>query len=290
MRVKTVLPKKTALIGVSAFRLVLVGCGGTGSFLASHIARLLAGSTLAKGVSEVVFVDGDTVEGANIGRQLFSLGDLGQNKATVLATRYNRSYGLDIRYVPEYLADDNAYDLLKTTFKTPTLLLGCVDTAATRKKILTYTKRLAGERAALWWLDAGNGRLDGQLVLGSTRSVSKIRTGIGAYFVEYLPYPPLIYPELVDLAQDLEEPRSCAELLAAEVQSLNVNAYIAGLAAELLRRFLAGELTTNIVRFDLGSFTTVANPITDTWLENFLTEAPHEDHGAACSINTEVPA
>ena len=44
-------------------------------------------------VPAVRFIDPDTVEEKNIGRQLFSYGDLRQNKARCLAARFNL-YGL----------------------------------------------------------------------------------------------------------------------------------------------------------------------------------------------------
>lgn len=266
---KKILPKETAQIGTSKFHLVLVGCGGTGSFLAGHLARLLAGSVIGKGVREILHIDGDIVEPKNVGRQLFSKHDVGKNKAEVLANRYNQAFGLDIKWYPDFLTKDNFSEIIPSSNRNnPVLLLGCLDTASARKIILDNVMGAWGN--PVWWLDAGNGQYAGQIVLGSTGSNEKISTGIGAYLVEYLPYPPLVFPDLVNPVQDIKKSLSCAEMLQSEEQSLNVNALVAGLMAEMLRLFLAGDLSYNIVQLDVSSFITIPNLVTDEWLEGYL--------------------
>jgi len=266
---KKILPKESAQIGSSKFHLVLVGCGGTGSFLAGHIARLLTGSVIGETIGDILLIDGDSVEPKNVGRQLFSKRDIGKNKAEVLANRYNQAFGLDICWYPEFLTRDNFSEIIPDSNRNhPVLILGCLDTAAARKIILDKVMDKWGNQA--WWLDAGNGQYAGQIVLGSTGSIEKISSGIGAYLVEYLPYPPLVFPDLVNPVQDIEKPLSCAEMLQSEEQSLNVNALVAGLMAEMLRLFLTGDLSYNIVQLDISSFITVPNLVTDEWLEGYL--------------------
>ena len=266
---KKILPKESAQIGSSKFHLVLVGCGGTGSFLAGHIARLLTGSVIGETIGDILLIDGDSVEPKNVGRQLFSKRDIGKNKAEVLANRYNQAFGLDICWYPEFLTRDNFSEIIPHSSRNhPVLILGCLDTAAARKIILDKVMDKWGNQA--WWLDAGNGQYAGQIVLGSTGSIEKISSGIGAYLVEYLPYPPLVFPDLVNPVQDIEKPLSCAEMLQSEEQSLNVNALVAGLMAEMLRLFLTGDLSYNIVQLDISSFITVPNLVTDEWLEGYL--------------------
>jgi len=266
---KKILPKESAQIGSSKFHLVLVGCGGTGSFLAGHIARLLTGSVIGETIGDILLIDGDSVEPKNVGRQLFSKRDIGKNKAEVLANRYNQAFGLDIYWCPEFLTRDNFSEIIPDSNRNhPVLILGCLDTAAARKIILDKVMDKWGNQA--WWLDAGNGQYAGQIVLGSTGSIEKISSGIGAYLVEYLPYPPLVFPDLVNPVQDIEKPLSCAEMLQSEEQSLNVNALVAGLMAEMLRLFLTGDLSYNIVQLDISSFITVPNLVTDEWLESYL--------------------
>ena len=64
----------------------LVGCGGTGSFLARDLARLAVHCRETGGPQiSLNFLDDDRVEPKNIGRQLFAAADVGKNKAEVLA-------------------------------------------------------------------------------------------------------------------------------------------------------------------------------------------------------------
>lgn len=59
----------------------IIGCGGVGSWLTPSIQLLLPKDRLT-------LVDGDELEQKNLNRQLFSMADLGRNKAEALADRY----------------------------------------------------------------------------------------------------------------------------------------------------------------------------------------------------------
>ena len=70
---------------------ILVGTGGTGAQIARCLARLAYDMERARlFVPAIRFIDPDTVDEKNIGRQLFSYGDLGQNKARVLGCTVQR--------------------------------------------------------------------------------------------------------------------------------------------------------------------------------------------------------
>ena len=85
-------------------QVIVVGLGGTGAQVARSVARLAYDMGRARlHVPAIQFVDPDTVEEKNIGRQLFSYGDLGQNKAHVLAVRFNAALGLSIAAVDKPL-------------------------------------------------------------------------------------------------------------------------------------------------------------------------------------------
>lgn len=59
----------------------LIGAGGTGSMIAPVLCMLV-------GKENVVIIDGDELESKNLNRQLFDLGQVGQNKAMALAEKY----------------------------------------------------------------------------------------------------------------------------------------------------------------------------------------------------------
>src|SRR5919199_1966851 len=73
--------------------IVLVGCGGTGGFLADALGRLLLGRD-----ARLFLVDLDRVEPHNLGRQAFDRRDVGRFKAEALAERLARCYGREVGY------------------------------------------------------------------------------------------------------------------------------------------------------------------------------------------------
>src|SRR6202007_2741932 len=77
-------------------QVTVVGCGGTGSAMASglpylHQAMVALGHPHGL---DVTLVDGDRISRTNCVRQPFSESEIGLHKSTVLATRINLSWGL----------------------------------------------------------------------------------------------------------------------------------------------------------------------------------------------------
>jgi molybdopterin/thiamine biosynthesis adenylyltransferase len=72
--------------------IILVGCGGTGSFAALNLARLAWAARSGKRF-RLTFIDPDVVEEKNIGRQYFCPADVGQPKAWTLARRLGSQIG-----------------------------------------------------------------------------------------------------------------------------------------------------------------------------------------------------
>ena len=71
-------------------QVVIVGLGGSGSQLARCLARLLYHRQQKRQhLPKVLFVDPDVVESHNVGRQMFTVAEIGQSKASVLARRFN---------------------------------------------------------------------------------------------------------------------------------------------------------------------------------------------------------
>jgi PRTRC genetic system ThiF family protein len=224
----------------------LIGCGGTGSWLAPHLARYLR---LFKEVNpdtdlQLFFVDRDWVEEKNTFRQNFIPAEIGQNKAEALAMRYTISAGLPIT-----ACADN-FDKIRGTRAADsegmTLYLGCVDNAAARRSIarqMNYHKYSPGNA---FWLDCGNHKYSGQVLLSKDgdNSVSPF-TLKGA--CTYIPTQDQFHPELF---RDEKEKKvkvsariSCAEQAMIDQQSLSINTTVASVAAH----YLAGLLLTGKV-------------------------------------------
>jgi PRTRC genetic system ThiF family protein len=223
--------------------LVLVGCGGTGSWLAPHVARVarLLVEKFHK-ETQVFFYDPDQVEEKNIYRQSFSYAEIGQNKAQALAWRYGLAWGLEIVAVPK------AYEAGKLSYRgSLAVVIGCVDNAAGRTAIRDDVQH----SARTWWLDCGNTRSAGQVLVGSgyTRPEDPYQL---PGFCTWLPLPSARHPELLEalpgegvsietgVSVETVAPQnmSCAEMALADSQGLAINARMAAEAADYLVRML----------------------------------------------------
>lgn len=138
--------------GVRRATIVLVGCGGTGGFLAEAICRLLIGRP-----GRLYLVDPDRVEPHNVARQAFGRRDVGQFKAEVLAGRLARRYAREVGYsVLPYDRELHA-GVFGESSRDLRLLVGCVDNAAARRMIATTLDAPSGgamRSQSTWWLDA----------------------------------------------------------------------------------------------------------------------------------------
>lgn len=231
-------------------QIVLVGCGGSGAYVAQHISRIARVLFDQNAAVQFTLVDPDRVQEKNIGRQLFSDCHVGQEKAVVLARRHGLPLGLNtMAFVGEY-GEEMLFgrsDLI--------VLVGCVDRPEARRALaatLRHNPEEPGPNALprIWWLDCGNVRDAGRVLLGSAYTYDQMR---GAFYAGHkkcisLPGPALQYPSLLvpQREDDPDSGMSCAELAAANLQSLNINAAVAAQAADMLTRLL---ITRDLKRY-----------------------------------------
>lgn len=216
-------------------RLILAGCGGTGSFAALHMARL-GWVMQEKGLEvKLMFVDPDLVEAENIGRQNFCPAEVGRPKAETLAWRYAAAFGLDIAPVLDRFKALVASNIRRGGYDEMTVVVGCVDTPAARREI-----RQMPYGSWCWWLDSGNDLANGQVLLGNWHQPECSIDPLG--YATMVPLPSVQEPGLIlrHLRQD-EEPRSCAELLVEESQSLMINQMMASWIGTYLARLLLSQ-------------------------------------------------
>ncbi len=230
----------------SAVALVLVGCGGTGSWLAPHVARIarLLRDRRPNFEVRVTFVDPDTVELKNTIRQNFSPAEVGRNKAVALAVRLSAAFGLPIAAQPRCFEPPKTYPS-----NVAPVYIGCVDGPQGRRSILAALER----SAPAWWLDCGNEKNSGQVVLGGG-----LRDGVELPgLTTWLPLPCEVHPDLVEERPQTEAALSCAELNAQEAQGLAINVRMAAEAADyLVRLLITGDLRKRATYIDLESGTT----------------------------------
>jgi PRTRC genetic system ThiF family protein len=247
-------------------RLILVGVGGTGSWLAPHVARLV--SVLKEQSKRVSFliVDPDIVEAKNMARQNFCHADVHREpplyKATSMAFRLGMMYGIDIDAVTERfdpdLLEDYPYPDYREHIERLTVILGCTDNAAARRSIFNVLEANRSYEAPRFWvLDCGNVAESGQVLLGSAHTVEAMRHAFKfARQCIALPSPALQAPDLLVPRPEEQEnlSLSCAEMAVANTQSLMMNCALAYEAADyLLRMLITGTLKRYATYIDLPS-------------------------------------
>lgn len=210
----------------------LIGCGGTGSnILANLVALHLSLKALGHPGLFVYAFDNDIVTEANAARQLFYPGDVGMNKATCLISRINRSYGLNWTSIPEKYE----YEMMELTKQnnkkvslTSNITISCVDSVKARKSIGKALKQAAkskqqDHRKPFYWIDTGNGKDFGQVILGTVDVVK--RKSDKYHAVQTLPNVLQEFPNMKDDKNDDQPSCSLAEALSK--QDLYINKSIA---------------------------------------------------------------
>jgi PRTRC genetic system ThiF family protein len=235
---------------------VLVGCGGTGGFLAEAVCRLLLGRT-----AQLYLVDPDRVERHNVARQVFNTADVGRFKAEVLAERLARRFGREIGYsVLPYDGELHA-QVFREARSRLNLLIGCVDNGAARRAIAaTLDERHRFSSRALpsvWWLDCGNGGNSGQILIGNATRPESLR---GAFLpvaerCRALPAPSLQRPDLLDAPPEPRPMPDCGEAVARGDQGPTINQVVAALAASYVEKLLGGSCAWMASYFDLDDGT-----------------------------------
>lgn len=150
-------------------RVMVVGCGGTGSRLIPLLCQFL--KTVPWVLNpEVVIVDNDIVEPKNLQRQNFISLDVDKPKAQVLAQRYSKAYDINImpivqKVLPaEYPGNTEIKEVLRkwNAERASTILIMCVDSAEARRDIIsTYLRNCVDCPSII--IDTGNENDFGQV-------------------------------------------------------------------------------------------------------------------------------
>ena len=257
--------------------ILLVGVGGTGSFVAHILAQLACWASTAGIDMRLYFIDPDSIEEKNLVRQNFCRAELGAPKAFTLAWRYTAAFGVTItpvvepfsaamleRYRPKY--SPNPQDARRGTL---TIIIGAVDNVCARRDIAeaitTHLQKwpYTAGRDRLWWIDAGNERVNGQVLIGNSLEPEPLLSPLG--FCTGLPLPHLQEPTLlVDRDRPpADENLSCAELTALAEQSAMINRLMATWVGVYVYRLLQSrDLNIYATFLNLRTGTTRSIPIT----------------------------
>ena len=201
-------------------KVTLIGVGGTGSFVLPELVGLSETlRQLDRRPLDIAVYDPDIVEPHNIGRQKFFPADVGEFKAETLVTRVNRAFGTSVRY---YNKEFQLKDLGSTN-----IVITCVDNVAIRHKLSRrLLKKSKGDshRQCYYWIDAGNSRDYGQVILAA---YSRRKAERQPSVIE-------LYPDL----QDKPDEPSCSMRDSLNEQSLMVNKLTGVYVMEMLSSLL----------------------------------------------------
>lgn len=242
--------------------IVVVGCGGTGSRLVPDICRLLIGRK-----ARLFLVDHDRVEPHNLGRQSFAGEDVGEFKAVALARRVLREFrqfGLQIGHaVKPY--DPALHGAVFGPSSALKLVIGAVDNSEARRVIAETLADGRNWQRDIWWLDAGNSRNSGQIIVGNALAPDGLRGTFNAASgrCRALPAPSLRRPALLTAPPE-PAPRDrldCTAAVTAGEQGSTINAHLATWAATYVERLLDGACGWAETLIDVDAGTVHCVPI-----------------------------
>lgn len=247
-------------------RIIQVGAGGTGSFAALAIARLMYELNESGKTVELLIVDPDRVESGNIPRSNFCAAEIGSFKAQTLAKRITLAWGLECHYANEPFDADVHLKQSSGDYRTLTVVVGCVDNHLARQEMHRAVEQFQGYQSNdapnIWWIDGGNGKYSGQVLIGSTtKRLKPEKHFVGSSICRSLPAPSLVHPDLLQEEQpskalERAEDLSCPDRIRLGEQSLNINQRVAVEMADMLTAmFLTRSLKRFASYFDLESGT-----------------------------------
>lgn len=250
----------------SSLRFIVVGAGGTGSFAIPAIARLIyeVRQQLNKPV-DLLIVDPDVVESGNIPRSNFCAAEVGRFKARTLAERIVLAWGIETQFSCEKFDPEKHLKSSTSDYRSLTVIAGCVDNHLARRDIHQaieeFGRNGSSDAPNLWWIDGGNGRSSGQVILGSnTKRTKPEQHFTGTSICRSLPAPSVLHPDLLQTEKtsvpDRSEGLSCPDRVRLGEQSLNINQRVAVEMADMLTAmFLTRSLKRFATYFDLETGT-----------------------------------
>lgn len=251
-------------------RILIVGAGGTGGYFVRDLARYVYSLQLRNPERsyQILLMDGDKVEEKNLIRQNFIHKDVGEYKAEVLARRYSGHFGVDIVPVTEmYNINDNSS--LRDLAEIP-IVVNCGDNNNLRRSLCRdFSNGTFGSR---FYLDAGNEKTSGQVVMGykshpggdrytmsstltkfihhnhqefdSVRGSLEVELGALMSGFNAIPFTfpvDILYPEIGYPHQDRQEELSCAEAAEREDQTIFINMLSSNYLMNYMRKILSGQ-------------------------------------------------
>lgn len=203
--------------------IVIVGAGGIGSNLFQKITRY------APSRYNILLIDGDIVEEKNILRQMFTMADVGRNKAEVLTTKANNTLTQRNSFYDDYLPTKKGYGVKKiqqlTSGADEIILFGCVDNHPIRRELELFFEQCDCE---CLYIDSANGESSGDVVSVYKHKVGAVRGAVRS-----------MYDASVLFDNENDPTNSCGvQLDAGNIQTLIANDKAAIIALEVFHEYL----------------------------------------------------
>jgi hypothetical protein len=213
-------------------------------------------------IPDLVLIDPDAVDANNVGRQLFTAGDVGQYKAQVVSRRLNLGLGLDSVAIAEPVTPDH-FERYHGH-----LIVSCVDNHAARKVL----HDLDGHHC---FVSAGNHHASGQVCIGNSSDVPLIKRTLDRADgkVPYLPKEGLLFPALLEPEPNLtsDAALSCADLTLAGVQDITVNDWVSVVVGQYIHKILYREPIDTFLTFISADTLTIRSlPVCKSEIEAYL--------------------
>jgi len=225
----------------------VIGCGGTGRFVAEGLCRLLIGTN-----HPIHLADFDRVEERNLERQNFYPEDLGNFKSRALAERLARKFNRPVAY------SINPF-LLNSNLQGRNMVIGCVDNGPARSAIAEAVGRYPW---ASWWIDSGNGDSWGQILIGNATRPDILERSFHSKLkiCRALPAPSIQQPDI--LSGTPATIMSCAEAVERNEQDPLINQAMAVLVLDVVRKLMNG--TCRVMQVYLNLETSALNTVAAT--------------------------
>ncbi|SKA33166.1 PRTRC system ThiF family protein [Chitinophaga eiseniae] len=224
----------------------LIGTGGTGSKVLTALVEMNYSLVeLNHPGLQVRLWDDETITHANPGRQRFAASEIGLPKAVALTNRANRWAGTNWKAETRKF-ERNISGNLPEHWEAD-LYLSCVDTAPARfeiAEIIGHAKGRTNFYQPKYWIDFGNSRYSGQVVLSTIGSIRQPQSEI---YEAVASLPPVTeeYGELLRQSESADNTPSCSLAEALEQQDLYINGALAQLGSSLLWGMFRNGMTEN---------------------------------------------
>ncbi len=220
----------------------LIGAGGTGSKVLTGLSEMdYCMKALGHPGMMVRLWDDDVVTQANLGRQKFADSQLGLSKSVVLINNVNRWTG------SAWKAETRKFDSSVENVSGG-IFISCVDNVEARFQIADVlrgkVKQNRFRNQPRYWMDFGNSRFTGQVILSTVGEISQPQSDI--YLTsQNLPFVTDEFGELLRKSETTDDTPSCSLSEALQQQDLYINSTLAQMGCSLLWNLFRNGFTEN---------------------------------------------